>query len=496
MVEIRELLESPVAVTALVAVLVVILAHWFFSGSKRPKNAPPNAYIGLPLIGNYIEFAKNPVTFIDNCYKKYGCIYTVPMLHKKLTFLIGPEVSVPFYQLSDDFMSQSEVYGFMTPVFGTGVVYDAEPKKRTQQMQSMAQGLRTKHLESYVPKIEKETLDYLKRWGDKGEVNILDALSELTILTSSRCLHGDDVRETMFEEVSRIYHDLDKGVTPLSFFFPYAPTAAHKLRDNARLQMVELFSKVITARKLKPKEVTSGFTDILQVFIEMVYKDDQTKLSDDQIVGLLIALLFAGQHTSSITSTWTAMFLAHDPECLAKVMAEQSELLGGSDNASKPLDFDAVNKMDYLQNCVKESLRMHPPLIMLMRMAMTDIETTLKGEKFTIPKGDIVITSPAVSSRLADVFKNPDSFEPDRFGEERNEQKTPYAYLGFGGGRHACLGQQFGLMQVKTIVSVLMRNFKIEPTTKEFPEPDYTAMVVGPKNHCTVRYTKLAGSTI
>ena len=61
------------------------------------------------------------------------------MLHKKLTFLLGPECSAPFYQLSDEFMSQSEVYGFMTPVFGSGVVYDAEPKKRLQQMQSMAQ---------------------------------------------------------------------------------------------------------------------------------------------------------------------------------------------------------------------------------------------------------------------------------------------------------------------------------------------------------------------
>jgi len=81
MVEIRDLLESPVAITALVAVVVIILAHLLFSGSKRPKNAPPNAYIGLrkyqfsfitqptshlqtptALIGNYIEFAKNPVS--------------------------------------------------------------------------------------------------------------------------------------------------------------------------------------------------------------------------------------------------------------------------------------------------------------------------------------------------------------------------------------------------------------------------------------------------
>ena len=62
--------------------------------------------------------------------------------------------------------------------------------------------------------------------------------------------------------------------------------------------------------------------------------------------------------------------------------------------------------------------------------------------------------------------------------------------------RHACLGQQFGLMQVKTIVSILIRNFDLVPEDKEFPEPDYTAMVVGPKNHLMVRYTKKEGSQI
>ena len=54
--------------------------------------------------------------------------------------------------------------------------------------------------------------------------------------------------------------------------------------------------------------------------MDMVYKDDKTTLSDDEIVGLLIALLFAGQHTSSITSTWTAMFLLFNPTCLEKVI--------------------------------------------------------------------------------------------------------------------------------------------------------------------------------
>jgi sterol 14-demethylase len=471
------------------AVVALLVLYSMFS-KKRGKGTPPIASIGIPVIGNYIEFAKNPVAFIEKCRQSFGSIYTVPMLHKNLTFLLEPEVSAPFYQLTDEQMSQSEVYGFMTPVFGKGVVYDAENKKRTQQMQSMAQSLKSGRLKAYVPKIEAEIHAYIKNWGESGTVDILEALSELTILTSSRCLHGDEIRENMFAEVSRIYHDLDKGVTPLSFFFPYAPTPAHKLRDNARAEMVKIFSDVIAKRKTETGD-TSHYTDILQVYIEFVYRDDNTQLTDDQIVGLLIALLFAGQHTSSITSTWTMMFLMHHPECMKQVLAEQEEVLGGKERLHDALDFDSVSKMEYLQNCIKESLRMFPPLIMLMRMAMEDITTTHNGQTYTIPKGDIVITSPAVSSRLESVFKNPNSFEPDRFGPERNEQKTPFAYLGFGGGRHACLGQQFGLMQVKTIVSVLLRTYKFEAVDKEFPEPDYTAMVVGPKNHCKVRYTKI-----
>jgi sterol 14alpha-demethylase len=101
-----------------------------------------------------------------------------------------------------------------------------------------------------------------------------------------------------------------------------------------------------------------------------------------------------------------------------------------------------------------------------------------------------------VSGRLENYFKDPEKFDPDRFSEERNEQKVPFAYLGFGAGMHQCMGQQFGLLQVKTILSILLRNFNFEPVDKEVPEPDYEAMVVGPKNHLQVRYKKLPDAFI
>jgi sterol 14-demethylase len=464
---------------------------------KRPKDSPPTANIGIPFIGNYIEFAKNPVKFIETGYKNYGNIYTVQMLHKNLTFLLGPEASQPFFALPDDKMSQSEVYGFMTPVFGKNIVYDAEPKRRAQQMQCVGQGLRSLRLKAYVPKIEKETLDYLReRWNPSsgtGVINLLDALSELTILTSSRCLHGDDVRENLFAEVSKIYHDLDKGVTPISFFFPYAPIEAHRRRDEARKEMVEIFSKVIRQRK-QSGDTQETRTDILQMYIDFRYKDDGSALTDEEIVGLLIALLFAGQHTSSITSTWTAMLLIHHPDELQKVLIEQEKVFGNKlENISENhVDADQLASMECLQNAAKEALRMFPPLIMLMRQALDDISVTVDGAPYLIPKGDIVFTSPAVSSRIASLFPNPESFIPDRF----NDTAQAAAFIGFGAGRHQCLGQQFGLLQVKTILSVIFRNYKLEPMEKLVPEPDYTAMVVGPKNRLMVRFTKLPNSAI
>lgn len=369
-----------------VALVIVYFIFTIFL-KRRPKNAPPMAHIGIPIIGNYIEFLKCPVDFISKGLESFGPLFTVQLLGKNLTFLLGPEVSAPFFRLSDDFMSQPEVYEFMTPVFGKGIVYDAEQKKRAVQYQTMAQGLRANRLKVYVEKIEKETIDYVKNWGNSGTVNLLDALSELTILTSSRCLHGDDVRDNLFADVANLYHDIDKGVTPLSFFFPYAPTSAHAKRDKARAEMVKIFSKVIEQRRALNADSTTH-SDILQLFIEMKYKDG-SGLTNDQIVGLLIALLFAGQHTSSITSTWTMFFLLFNPKCLNEVIKEQHEVLG-DERYQDALDYDVVGKFEYLQNCVKESLRMYPPLIMLMRMAMQDIETTRNGEKFIIPKGLLI----------------------------------------------------------------------------------------------------------
>lgn len=209
---------------------------------------------------------------------------------------------------------------------------------------------------------------------------------------------------------------------------------------------------------------------------------------------MLLGVLFAGQHTSSITSTWTILNLLHAPEKYARAMTEQVTVLGTTDGArTDVMTMGNVQNMNYLHSCMKESLRQYPPLIMLMRMAHVPV----KVGQYTIPVGHYVFVSPAVTMNLPEecpdhIFKKPHIFDPDRYDKGREEDKTPFSFCAFGGGKHGCLGEQFGYLQVKTIVSIFLRRFEVK-TLGNMPLPNYHAMVVGPvqaNKACMISYKR------
>ena len=188
--------------------------------------------------------------------------------------------------------------------------------------------MNTGSLQSMVPKIINEAETYFReKWQDEGVADLRQTFAELVILTASATLMGREVREQLFTDVSRIYTDLDNGLTPLSVIWPTAPTAAHRARDKARKEMVSIFSKIISARREKPEKER----DFLQTMIDFKYKDVYDKVSgalkkegspykDSEVVGLLIVLLFAGQATAPPappSSRLTRPFL-RDPPSLSR----------------------------------------------------------------------------------------------------------------------------------------------------------------------------------
>ena len=143
------------------------------------------------------------------------------------------------------------------------------------------------------------------------------------MLISSRCLLGKEVREKMFGEVSMLFRELYSGTMHLtSVLFPYAPSPANRRRDRARSKLSKLLIDIVRSRKAAPNQVER---DVLQILIDSKYKDGRST-TEAEVTGLIIMLLFGGNHTSSVTSTWTGACLLSHESSLAAAVEEQQKV--------------------------------------------------------------------------------------------------------------------------------------------------------------------------
>jgi len=456
---------------------IFLLILLYVISTLRKTNRPPTYHWLTPMLLGRLNFTTTgPIGLVAAGYKQLGDIFSINVFHKRLTFLIGPDAQAVLFNAKDDVAEQAEVYRFTVPVFGPNILYDAPMKRMAQQLKFIKHGLSGPAMEVHGAKIVAETEAYFGQWAQEGEVSLSEAFSELVILTASRCLLGDDIRERMHKQVAKHYSALDHGMTPLTVFWPNAPTEAHRKRNVARDAMVKLFSEAIARRRNEASQ-----NDFMQILIDSKYTDGRD-LNDTEIAGLLIAALFGGQHTSSITSTWVGLLIHSNPEIIPRLLEEQRTALEATGGK---MTYEAVSNMRLLQNCVKEALRLFPPLLMLMRYVVEP--GGIKYKQYVIPKGDIIVAAPPVAHRIPSVFKDPEKFDPDRW--DRGEGEGKCDFISFGAGRHACLGKNFGMLQVTSIWSYLLRHFDFE-LVDPLPPVDYSGMVAGPSGRCRARYTR------
>ncbi len=433
---------------------------------------------GLPLIGHMLKFGKNPFEYMTLLRSKLGEIGEFRLFHQEMVLLTGPEGNEAFFRAPDDQLDQNEAYKVMTPIFGKGVVFDAPPHIKDQQLKMLMPVLRDKPMRTYSKIIVQEVEEAIAKWGDSGEVDLLEFMKQLTIYTSSHCLLGDEFRYELNEEFAKLYHDLENGMHPLAFIFPYLPIPILRRRDKARVRLQELVTEIIEKRAKK----TEKSDDAFQMLIDARY-DDGSALSPHEITGMLIGTLFAGHHTTAGTAAWITLELARNPKEMERVLAEFDSLYGHNGDVT----FQSLREIPIFERVIKEVLRLHPPLIFLIRKVAKD----LHFKDYIIKAGKYVCVSPRVSHRIPEIFPDPEKFDPDRFTEERQEDKQPFSWVAFGGGRHKCSGNAFAMLQLKAIYAILLRRYKFELVDPpESYQDDYKQMVVQPGAPCLVRYTK------
>jgi sterol 14-demethylase len=460
-------------------VAVIVLALTALVLRKERADLPPLVPYKIPLVGHTVQFGTAPVDLLLEGYKKCGELFRCRIAGGDFYFMAGAEAQKMFYEAPEETLCARKAYSFTVPVFGKDVVYDTDHTTFGHQRKFVSSGLTMKRFSVYVEQIRKETEAYLdEHWGESGEHDLLDELNTLTVLTSTRTLQGEEVRSRFTREFAQLYNDLDRALGAISFYYPNLPIPLHSRRDKARILIGNLYQDIINKRRQ-----TGEYTeDMIHTLMNSEYPDSG-QVPDDHIAGMCVALLLAGQHTSNVTSTWTGCHMLMYPHIMEKVMEEQNRIFP----FDKPfeIDYEKYKQLTYMNNVIKETLRVRPPIIMVVRKAEHDIPY----KQYTIPKGSLVGVSPALSMRLPEFYTNPDEFDPDRFSTERAEdRKKPYSYIAFSAGRHACIGEKFAYLQIATIWSVLLRRYNFDLVNKDV-KPDYTTLIVAPIGPITVKYS-------
>lgn len=435
---------------------------------------PPKVSGEKPGVGHMEEFGVNFARFMMRCNAECGDLAEFNMGGQQTVLMSGPEAQEAFLKTLDLKLSRAAAYQATVPVFGKGVIFDAPPDKMKTQLKIQVDALRYQNMKHYSTIISKEVEDWVASWGDEGELDFLDEFLRLTLNTATHCLLGADFRYQLTDEFRELYHALEKGLQAIAFVDPYLQQPIFDERDKARERLQELIGGIIAERR-----ANSGveYGDALETFMAGTYADGSF-LTDNEITGLVIATMFAGHHTSSGTATWTLTELARQGAYSDEVLQELQELFADG----VPITFESLREIPRLERFIEEVLRLHPPLILLMRRVIEDID--YKGT--LIEAGKTVAISTYGSHRNTDYFPDPERFDP-----HRPKPDTLYAYIPFGGGPHKCAGNAFAMMQLKAIFAALLPRYEfalVDPD--ETYQDDFSAMVLKPSGPCRLRYRK------
>ena len=397
-------------------------------------------YVTLPE-----DYQSNPGRFLARMYQEHGPIFrTRTDWWQDVVYLVGPEANR--FVLASNRLKFSHRAGWgqffgVIETYGDGLLTMDGPE-HDQHRRMMNPAFTISYMDRYLPLMNRIIRERTATWLERGEVDVFEEARKITFDVAAEALVGlktgpevDRFREIFFSLIM-LGQDGDQDGKD------YNTRLAELQRE-----LYDLLLPKIHQRREQPTD------DVLGMLVQA--RDDQgNALSDEQLIAHTNILLVAGHETSTSLSAWLLYLLSQNPEYAQRVLDEQDTLLAR--DAAPTLE--VVKRMKLLEHALSEAERLYPPVSNGPRGVLEDFE--FGG--YHVPVGTHVFYSIAGAHNIPTIFANPDRFDPDRFAAPREEHKTPYALVGFGGGPRICIGINFAQVEIKALLSHLLRNYQLE----------------------------------
>ncbi|XP_071042776.1 cytochrome P450 4V2-like [Parasteatoda tepidariorum] len=191
----------------------------------------------------------------------------------------------------------------------------------------------------------------------------------------------------------------------------------------------------------------------LELLLEHHFKD--SSFTEEDIREEVDTFMFAGYDTTAAAISWALYFVGLYKDVQEKIHEELDEIFEGDNE--REIERDDLLRMKYLECVIKESLRLHTSVPFVAR----GVEENFKVLDYEIEKGSLCLICPFILHRDPKSFPDPEKFDPKRFLPENVIGRHPFAFVPFSAGPRNCLGQKFALMEEKTVLADIFRNFEV-----------------------------------
>ncbi|KAK4880254.1 hypothetical protein RN001_008400 [Aquatica leii] len=408
---------------------------------------------------------------------------------------------VEFIVTSNTILKKSYDYNFLHLWLGMGLITSFGNQWR-QQRKLLTPAFHFKILERFVDVFNSQakTLAEILNLNKHEPINILsyatlytlDVICEATMNISLNAqINPNSSYVRSVKELCRI---MTERVFSLKMWNVFFRLSKDSYKEQEAVDVLHTLRDTVIENRIKEFESmkSSGVEELIDLkskkkvpFLDLILTTtiDGKSMPQEEIRSHVDTFIFSGHDTTSIGLSFTLYCLSKHQEIQNKVFAEINSVLN-SDNGKVP-SYENLQKMKYLEQVVKEALRMYPPVPFFSRILTEDVTY----EDKILPK-DLVLVVFVFNLHYNPVlFPNPEVFDPERFNAENSKNITLCSYIPFSAGPRNCIGQKFAMLEIKAAVCKILQTFKLLPVVEHEPVLCANA-VLSSQNGLPIRFVK------
>ena len=413
---------------------------------KKTLKTPPGPKGGL-MLGSTIDFKNKPARYIKHVADAYGDVTRFKVVGVNWYMLCHPEdVWRAMTKQGHIFLKPAIAKRLWDKFLGDGLLTtEGEVWKRQHKL--MIPAFHHKRIMSYGETMGSFTNRMLDGWEEGSRVDIGEAMVALTLEIIAKTMFNADVGEdgtsTVGDAMSVIQEVLVEHINMPIPVPKWWPSEANKRKINAIQNIEDIVMGIVDERRRTGEDPG----DLLSMLLNAT---DETgdRLTDKELRDQSMTLFFAGHETTAFSMTWAWYLFGKHPEITARVQADIDRVTEG-----EPLTVAHLKELPYLEQCVKEAMRILPSVWIFMKQPTEDVD--VRG--YLIPKGAPVAFSPYIIHRDPRWYPSPLTFDPDRFSPEREKLIPKGAYIPFSGGARVCIGKACAMMESCLVLGTMLQ---------------------------------------